>query len=465
MNRIRRRSTRAAVFGVCLSFFMVILDTTVINVALPAIQADLGASLEGLQWSVNAYTLAFASLLLSAGALGDRLGPKRVFLGGLVLFTAASAACSLSPCLWVLVGARFAQGVGAAALMPGSLSLITHTFPDPSDRARGISLWAGMGGLAISSGPVLGGLLIEELGWRTIFLINVPVGALALVLTLRQAELAGVVRNRSLDPAGQTLAIVALAALTYVLIDGPEHGWYAPRVLLALPLALAAGLSFVVAEARGPAAMLPLGLFRSRAFAAANVVGLCLNFGLYGLLFVLSLFFQEVCRYTPLATGLVFLPLTAAIAVTLWQSGRISLRFGPRSPMIAGMGLAAVGCLFLLGVVNWNGFCGGMVAGFVMIGLGIGMTMPAMTMVVLASAPPEQSGIASGVLSASRQAGGALGVALLGSVAACAGLSRALSVDLAIAGAAFLLSCVLSCTWVGHNAALTRSGDAVVELS
>jgi DHA2 family methylenomycin A resistance protein-like MFS transporter len=431
---------------------------------VPALQADLGASLDWLQWSVNAYTLAFASLLLSGGALGDRLGAKRVFVGGLALFTAASAACSLAVSLPVLVAARIAQGMGAAALMPGSLSLIAHAFPDPRERARGIALWAGMGGLAISSGPVLGGLLVDTFGWPSIFLINVPVGVLALVLTVRHVAPTDAVRSRALDPLGQVLAIVALAAFTYGLIEGPEHGWGTPSILAAFAAAAATGVLFLVVEGRGAGAMLPLELFRSRPFAAANVVGFCLNFGLYGLMFVMALFFQDGCRYSALSTGLAFLPLTVTIALALVCSGRIAIHFGARRPMIAGMGLAAIGCLVLLALGGWTGYSAATVAGFVLLGLGVGLTMPAMTAVVLASAPREQSGIASGVLSASRQAGGAIGVALLGAVAAGPGLGRSVSLDLVIAATAFLLSCVMCCAWVGDHDTSTTA-QAVVELS
>src|SRR5260370_20679285 len=334
--------------AICFGFFMVILDTSVVNVALPAMQHDLHGSLEGLQWVVNGYTLIFASLLLSAGTLGDRLGHKRTFLAGYALFTGASLLCSLAPSLTLLIAARVLQGVGPAVVVPGSLSLITHGIQHPGKRARAIGIWAGSSGIGLAGGPVIGGLLVEVLGWRSIFLLNVPFGLLALALTMRFVNETPRTTAQKRDLWGQGCVIVALAALTYALIEGRSQGWTSPQIVCLLLLCVGASACFWLIETRSRTPLLPLHLFSSMTFSIPLLVGCVLNFGLYGILFVHSLFFQNISHYPAALAGVALLPITVATGSTALISGRITARLGTRGPMIGGLAASCLGTLLLL---------------------------------------------------------------------------------------------------------------------
>ncbi|GLV60286.1 MFS transporter [Dictyobacter sp. S3.2.2.5] len=401
--------------AICFGFFMVILDTSVVNVALPAMQHDLHGSLEGLQWVVNGYTLTFASLLLSAGTFGDRLGHKRAFLIGYVLFTGASLLCSLAPSLNMLIAARVLQGVGPALLVPSSLSLITHGFQNPAQRARAVGIWAGSSGIGLAGGPVIGGMLIGALGWRSIFLLNVPLGLLALILTMRFVSERPRTTVRKRDLWGQLCVIVALGTLTYALIEGRSQGWFSTQITSMLLLCVGATGLFLIIEMRHSTPMLPLRLFSSAAFSMPILIGSVLNFGLYGVLFVLSLFFQDIYHYPAVLAGMALLPITVATGLTALLSGRITARLGTRRPMIAGLAASCLGTLLLLWGQTDNAILL-LAAGEIAIGLGCGMTVPAMTTAILNAVPRSQVGIASALLNASRQVGGVLGVAILGSL-------------------------------------------------
>jgi DHA2 family methylenomycin A resistance protein-like MFS transporter len=401
--------------AICFGFFMVLLDTSVVNVALPAMQHDLHGSLEGLQWVVNGYTLIFASLLLSAGTLGDRLGHKRTFLAGYLLFTGASLLCSLAPSLPLLIAARVLQGVGPALLVPSSLSLITHGFQNPGKRARAVGIWAGSSGIGLAGGPVIGGLLVETLGWRSIFLLNVPFGLLALALTMRFVSETPRLPVQKRDPWGQLCVIVALATLTYALIEGRSQGWISPQIVGLFLLCIGASGGFLFIEARQSAPLLPLHFFSSRGFRVPLLVGCVLNFGLYGLLFVLSLFFQDISHYPAALAGVALLPITVATGSTALISGRITARLGTRRPMIGGLAVSGLGTLLLLLGETGNALLL-LTAGGIVVGLGCGMTVPAMTTALLSAVPKSQVGVASALLNASRQLGGVLGVAILGSI-------------------------------------------------
>lgn len=441
------------VTAICLGYFMVILDTTVVNVALPNIGQQLGATITELQWVVDGYSLVFASFLLTAGALGDRLGSKQVFLAALALFTIASALCGAAPTLWILQIVRVVQGVGAALLVPASLALLSHSFSNPMERARAIGIWGGIGGIAAAAGPVLGGFLINALSWRSVFFINVPVGLLGFLLTLRFVSPTPRLPQRGLDLAGQGAGIVALGLLAFAFIEGGSWGWTSLPILGAGGgFVLAAGI-FLLVERHTSSPMLPLKLFISPTFSAATAVGLLLNFGFYGQLFFISLFFQQVRGYSPLVTGLALLPEMGVIALSSALSGRAAGHLGPRIPMMIGLVLGGIGFLAMILVDATTSYlllCAMLVA----IGFGTAFTMPAMTAAVIESAPKARSGIAAAVLNASRQVGGVLGVALLGSlVSRRSSFVPGMHVALGIAGAAFLVGFVLSFLFVrqGHT--------------
>ena len=439
--------------AICLGYFMTILDTTVVNVALPSIQTHLGSSVAGLQWIVDGYALVFASLLLTAGSLGDRFGSRRVFVTGLVLFTVASALCGASPTLLALQIARVLQGMGAALLVPSSLALLRQTFSDQQERARAIGIWGGVAGIAGGAGPVVGGFLVATLSWRSVFLVNIPVGALGFLLTLRFVAPAAPLPQRGFDLTAQAAGIIGLGTLTFACIEGHVLGWASPLILTACGICALATALFLVTERRTTNPMLPLNLFSSPTFSAATAVGLLLNFGFYGQLFFISLFFQQVRGYSPLVTGLALLPETGMLALSSTLAGRLAGRVGPRLPMMLGLAIAAPGFLAMALLDTTTGsvaLCGMLIA----IGFGAAFTMPAMTTALMESATEERAGIASGVLNASRQFGGVLGVALLGAlVSARASFVSGMHVAAIIAGGAFLLGALLTARFVhgGHD--------------
>jgi len=407
-------SPRLTLIATSLGFVLVILDVTVVNVALERIQTSLSTNVTGLQWIINAYTLVFASLLLTAGALGDRFGAKRIFVIGFALFTIASLACGMAGSISTLIAGRIVQGVGAALCVPASLALLSASFPEAASRARAVSIWAGVGGLALAAGPVVGGILVDRFGWPSIFFLNLPLGIL---LTLSYAPSGLNTPNRGLDLAGQVLAILALGGLTLGFVESGALGWTHPRVLSGFACFLVAGALFLLAEARGADPMLPLSLFRSSVVSASCIVGLITNFAYYGLMFVLSLFFQATKGYSPLMTGLAFLPMTALVTVANLISGRLTARFGPRLPMVMGQALAACGYLGLASIDGRTAYSF-IVGPLLTAGIGVALTVPAMTAAVLASADRKRTGITSGALNAARQTGGVIGVGVFGSLVA-----------------------------------------------
>jgi DHA2 family methylenomycin A resistance protein-like MFS transporter len=428
--------------GICLGYFMVILDATAVNVALPDLGRELRGDVAGLQWVVDAYTLVFAALLLSGGALGDRLGSRRVFLAGLGLFTVASAACAAAPTVGFLVGARVAQGIGAALLVPSSLAVLRATYADAAERARAVGVWAAVAGIAAASGPIIGGLLVTSVSWRAVFVLNVPVGAVALLLAARCVAPDGARRGGGFDPAGQVAGILALACLTFGLIEGGDAGWGSAVPLLALALSVVAFAVFLAIERRAAAPMLPLELFRSRVFSASAFVGAAINFGFYGQLFVISLYFQQVRGYSALATGLAMLPEGLFVSVASALAGRLTARVGPRVPMLIGLTTGGLGLVGLV-VAGPETPYPVLIAPLAAAGFGIAVTMPAATAAIIEAAPAHHAGIAAGVLNASRQAGGTLGVAVLGTLIAGASFIGGLQAAMAVAGGAFFAAAVV----------------------
>lgn len=406
--------------AICLGYFLVILDVTVVNVAIPAIGTGLHAGVTALQWVVDGYTVAFAALLLFCGGLSDRLGGKRVFLAGLVVFTLASAGCGLAPDAAALIAARLVQGIGAALMVPASLALLRHAYPERAARARAFGAWGMVAGTAAAAGPVLGGVMVSAVGWRSVFFVNLPFGILGYVLTSRYVptpQPSSTQRTKlHLDLPAQTAGAVCLAALTAALIESGPFGWLSPIAEGCLATSALALCAFLVIERRSPAPMVPLELFRSRRFSASAAVGVLLNLGFYGLLFVVPLYFQREHHLSALLTGLALLPMAAMPMIASPLGGRIAARTGPHVPMIAGLTAGAIG-LFGWLLAGPDASYWAMLAPLVLTGFGTGFTMPAATSAIMEAAPATRGGAASAVFNASRQTGSAIGVALTGALA------------------------------------------------
>lgn len=412
---------KGPLLAICLGYFLVILDVTVVNVAVPRIGAGLGAGQGAgqgtLQWIVDGYTLVFAGLLLLCGGLGDRLGHRRVFLAGLGLFTVASAACALAPNAGFLVGARLAQGAGAATMVPASLALLGALHPEPGARARAFGVWGGIAGVAAAAGPVLGGVLVWGVGWRTVFLVNIPLGALAIWLTVRHVPATRPRGERpSLDLVAQLTGVGAVAALTAGLNEAGGRGWTDPLVLGALAAAPVAGALFLWLERRAAAPALPPRLLTGFRFPAALAVGVLLNLGFYGLLFLTTLYFQRHRGWDPLATGLALLPMGALVAAASPLSGRVAVRVGTHIPAVAGLLTGAVGLLGWAAVGPHTPYAL-LVVPLLLTGFGTSFTMPSATIAAMEAAPHGVRGAASGAFNAARQMGSAIGVALFGTLA------------------------------------------------
>ena len=400
-------------------FMVVQLDVTIVNVALSTIAADLHTDVSGLQWVVDAYTLAFAVLLLSAGMLGDRFGSRRVYIGGFALFMVASVACGLASNAAMLITSRAVQGIGAALLVPSSLSILNHACGDDhAKRAHAVGWWTASGGVSIAAGPIVGGVLLDCLGWRSIFLVNLPICLLAIGLTLRivpPSKVDG--SSRALDLPGQFLALIMVASLTGAVIESGHLGLTDLFVLGGFILAALSTVAFIAVEPRVKTPMLPLGFFRMRNFSAAVVFGVFMNLAYYGIIFVLSFYLQQVLRYSPLETGLAYLPLTATFIFSNVASGWLSERLGNRALMIFGSLIGAIGYALLRSLDQHSSYRA-MLVPFFLIPMGMGVAVPAMTTTILSSVERKVSGIASAVLNAARQTGGAIGVAWYGAMVA-----------------------------------------------
>jgi DHA2 family methylenomycin A resistance protein-like MFS transporter len=406
----------SALAALCLGYFMVILDTTVANVALPDIQRQLGASFSSLQWVVDGYALVFASLLLTGGAIADRFGGRRTYIAGFALFTAASALCGAAPAIWLLLLARAVQGIGAALLVPASLSLLRALFPGTAQRATAIGIWVGIAGIAAGGGPVVGGFLVGWLSWRSAFFVNVPFGVLGLVLTLRYVHVAlGQARER-LDLGGPLTSCLALGGFTVAIIEGGAHGWLSPVALAGLAVGLTGVVLLLVAERASAEPMLPHDLVRLPGFGGGTAIGFLLNFAFYGQFFLFSIYLQQVRGLSPLETGIWLLPESGVVLFANLASGRLTARFGPRLPMLLGLSLATVGLLALIPATGTTSYLP-LAGALFLVGMGMALGVPAVTASILELAPAHQSGISSAALNASRQMGGVVGVALLGALA------------------------------------------------
>jgi EmrB/QacA subfamily drug resistance transporter len=435
------RQARSALSAALLGFFVVTLDAVVVNVTLPAIRGDLGGGVAGLQWVVDGYTLMFAALLLTAGSLADRLGARRAFGCGLVVFVLASVACGLAPVLGFLVAARFVQGAAAAAMMPASMALIRHAFPDPQARGRAVGIWAMGGAVASSSGPVLGGVL-TLVDWRLIFFLNVPAGAVALLLLARTQRAQQ--RAVPFDVTGQVTGVIAMGGLTFGAIEGGSRGFADPAVIAALGVAVLAAAGFVRSQQVVAHPMVPLQLFRSRAVVITVASGFAFMVGYYGLPFVISLFLQQHRGLTALQTGVVFLPMMLTGLLLTPFSARLGERFGRKALIVAGLVLMTAG-LAAIGLLPASGPLWLLAALMVLVGLGGPTVSPPATAVLLDAVTHDQAGVASGVFNTSRQIGGALAVAIFGGLLANPGtLVRGVHASLLIAACVLALTAVLA---------------------
>ena len=409
------RRRRLLILGICcMSLLIVGLDTTIVNVALPAIHRSLHASLSGLQWTIDAYTLVIASLLMLSGSTADRIGRRRVFQIGLGLFSLGSLLCSVAPNLELLVIFRMIQAVGGSMLNPVAMSIIRNVFEDPRERAQAIGLWGGVVGISFALGPVVGGALVDSVGWRAIFLVNVPVGLAAIVLTALFVPESRAPRARRIDPVGQVLVITMLASVTYAIIQGPSSGWTSADILGLFGVAVVSLIALVGYELRREEPLIDVRFFRSAPFAGASVIAICAFAALAGFLFLNTLYLQEVRGYSAFHAGLYTLPMAAMTIVFAPLSGRIVGGRGPRLPLIvAGVAITASGIMLThLTVTTPTSW---LILTYLVFGLGFGVVNAPITNTAVSGMPRSQAGVAAAVASTSRQVGSSLGVAIMGS--------------------------------------------------
>ncbi|HEX2015220.1 MAG TPA: MFS transporter [Solirubrobacteraceae bacterium] len=409
--------------AMCFALFMIMLDNTVVNVALPSIQRSLHTSNSALEWTVNAYTLSFAVLLVTGGRLGDLFGRRRMFLFGVVTFAVSSAAIGFSPDDTWLVAGRTLQGVGAAFMMPGTLSIISNAFP-PQERGKAIGTWAGVSAMALAIGPVVGGFLVESVGWQSIFFLNLPVAAGAVIVTLFAAhESRDETVARTIDVPGVLAITVALASVVIALVEGNRWGWGSGRVAGLLVLAAAGLVAFFVIEHHTRLPMVDFSFFRSRSFLGASLVGFIVSFAMLAMFFFIALYMQNIQHYSPLEAGVRFLPSTLVIMVVGPVAGRLTDRIGPRPLMTSGLLLVAVS-LLIQSQLQVSSSYGVLLPGFVLMGLGMGLVMSPMTTAAMNAIHASKAGVASGILAMSRMVGGTFGVAVMGALVAGLGRSR-----------------------------------------
>jgi EmrB/QacA subfamily drug resistance transporter len=414
------RRRRIGVLLICsMSLLIVGLDVTIVNVALPSIGRDFGASVSGLQWTVDAYTLVLASLLMLSGSTADRLGRKRTFVVGLLVFSAGSLLCSLAPNLTMLIVFRMVQAVGGSMLNPVAMSIITNTFTEPRERAQAVGIWAAVVGVSMALGPVVGGLLVGSVGWRSIFWINLPVGLAAIVLTLRFIPESRAPKARRIDGAGQALVVVLLASLTYGIIEAPDRGWGSPVIVTAFVLAIGALVGLLLRERRCAEPLIDLRFFRSVPFSGAAIIAVAAFATLGGFLFLNTLYLQEVRGLSPLRAGLCTLPMAVMTMLLPPISGRLVGTRGSRIPLIIAGCALAVSCLMLSTIDATTSYTW-LFAAYIVFGIGFGFVNAPITNAAVSGMPRAQAGVASAIASTSRQVGSTLGVAVVGSLLAAA---------------------------------------------
>jgi EmrB/QacA subfamily drug resistance transporter len=410
------RSRRLLVLAICcFSLLMVGLDTTIVNVALPSIRNDLHASVSGLQWTIDAYTLVLATLLMLAGSMADRIGRKRTFRTGLVVFSLGSLLCGLAPTLGLLIAARVLQAIGGSMLNPVAMSIIRNVFDDPRERAQAVGAWGAVFGLSMALGPVFGGALVDAISWRAVFFVNVPIGVLAFVLTTLYVPRSRAARARRLDPAGQVLVILALASLTYAIIDAPRAGWTSAGTLGLFGFSLASFVALVWAELHRREPLLEMRFFRSAPFSGANAIAVCAFAAQGGFLFLNTLYLQGVRHLSPFHAGLYMLPMAAMVLIFAPVSGWLVSRRGARLPLSMAAAALLVGSVMLTRITLTTSTAYLLGAYFVF-GIGSGLMNPPITNTAISGMPPSQAGVASAIASTSRQVGMTLGVAVLGAI-------------------------------------------------
>ncbi|MFZ3497523.1 MFS transporter [Streptomyces sp. 5.8] len=417
MDELTQRRRLLILTICCMSLLIVSLDNTVLNVALPSMRRDLHASVAGMQWTIDAYTLVLASLLMLAGSTADRIGRRKVFITGIVLFTAGSVLCSLAPSLGWLIAFRMIQAVGGSMLNPVAMSIITNTFTEPRERARAIGVWGAVVGISMAAGPLIGGLLVDSVGWRSIFWINLPVGLLALVLTLRYIPESRAGHPRRPDPVGQLLVMGLLGSVTFGIIEAPAAGPVSPLILGCALVAVASLAGLLAYESRRAEPLIDPRFFRSAPFSGATVIAVSAFAALSGFLFLNTLYLQDVRGLGALDAGLYMLPMAVFAFLCAPVSGRLVATRGPRLPLlVAGVTMSASGLLFAAFSAESSTpmlFCG-----YVLFGIGFGLVNAPITNTAVSGMPRAQAGVAAAVASTSRQTGGALGVAIVGAVLA-----------------------------------------------
>jgi EmrB/QacA subfamily drug resistance transporter len=418
MSEARRRSLTLVLC--CLAQFMVVLDVSIVNVALPSISADLGFTAASLAWVVNAYTLAFAGFLLLGGRAADLLGRREVFAGGLALFALASLAGGMAQSELALVAARAAQGLGGAVVAPATLSILTTGFPEGPERNRALGWWGAMGAVGGASGALLGGVLTEALNWRWILIINVPIGLLGALAGLRivQAGRRDAGATRDFDLAGALTVTCGLVVLTYGIVESAKYGWGAARTLLTLAGGALLLAAFLVVEGRlATRPLVPLRIFASRALSGANVVVFCLGGSVFAMWYFVSLYLQQVLGYSPIEAGVAFLPMPLTIAACTYAASRLTSRLGPGPVLAAGMSLIAAGMLLFAGIPVDGGYASDVLAPAVICSAGIGFSFVPATIAATTGVHRSEAGLASGLVNTSHRMGGTVGLALLATVA------------------------------------------------
>ena len=430
---------------------VVMLDGSVVNVALPAIGRDLGAGVDGLQWIISGYLVTLASLILLGGSLGDRFGRRRVFVAGVIWFALASLVCGVAPNLDLLTAARVLQGVGGALLTPGSLAILQASF-HPDDRAQAIGAWSGLGGIATAIGPFLGGWLVQAASWRWIFLLNLPLAVAVVLVAVRHVpETSDPESARELDTPGAALAVVGLSGTTFALIEAPTSGWQSPLIVLAAVIGAVSLLAFVIVEARSRQPMLPLSLFKSRPFTGTNLVTLAIYGALSAVFFLLIVQLQQVLGYTPLEAGVASLPVTVLLLLLSARAGKLAQRIGPRIPLTFGPITAAVGIALMARIDAGSPYITDVLPALIVFGLGMSFTVAPLTATVMGAVESRHAGLASAVNNAVARAAGLVAVAVL---PAAAGLTGAAYLDPQVFSAGFHRA-MLMC------AALTALGGVI----
>jgi EmrB/QacA subfamily drug resistance transporter len=411
------RPRRLLILGICcMSLLIVGLDTTIVNVALPSIRKELHASVSGLQWTIDAYTLVLASLLMLAGSTADRIGRRRVFQTGLVVFSLGSLLCGLAPSLGTLVAFRVVQAIGGSMLNPVAMSIVRNVFENPRERAQAIGIWGGVFGLSMALGPVVGGALVDASSWRAVFFVNVPIGVLALLLTAVYVPESRAARSRRLDAIGQVLVIAALATLTSAIIEGPKSGWTSAPILALFAVSVASFVALVLYELRRDEPLIEMRFFRSAPFSGASAIAVLAFATLGGFLFLNTLYLQDVRGLSPLHAGLYLLPMAGMLLVFAPLSGVLVGRVGPRPSLVCAAGALVISGVMLtrLSPTTPTGY---LLGAYFLAGIGSGLVNPPITNTAVSGMPPSQAGVASAVASTSRQVGMTLGVAVIGAIA------------------------------------------------